>query len=109
MRSFTAVTGAGQRPQRGEKPSLGYKRRDVVDRVEDDALRSLRAAVFDTMVALLRLVWRPLTPLERKHKQRSDPDRRQVETELELMRQQGVRWDVQIEALSARMPRWRGG
>ena len=53
------------RAERGQRPSMGCKRRDVVDRA-DESLRPLRAAAHDAMHTLLDIVWRPLTSAERK-------------------------------------------
>ena len=104
LRTVTAAVQV-ERVQRGERPLLGCKRRDMVVRVKDNALKPLRAAAFDAMQNLLELVWRPMTSTERTKKLRMDPEKRSEETEAEVWRQQFERLEVEIREQTQELER----
>ena len=63
-----------ERKYRGDKPAMGdrwfwYGRLD-----DDDPRKQPRVEAYETMKALLALVWRPLTKAESKQRQREDPE-----------------------------------
>ena len=87
-----------ERTERGERPLMGCKRRDVVDRA-DITIRPRRASAFDATRALLDIVWRPLTSTERSAKRRCDPEKRESETLDELLTQRLRQWDDEEERM----------
>ena len=96
IRSLQFAVAALQQPriERRQRPGMAHKHQWVESLAATSELRPARTAVFAAMTALFNLVWRPMTSIERKHRQRLDQEQRMLEREREVERQYQVRMAV---------------
>ena len=88
-----------ERQHRGNRPTLGFKKRDLVDNLVKFDSRTLRTSAYEAIDRLLDLTWQPMSRLERKHKQREDPEYRRIERDRDVERKRMRSYEKDLTSL----------